>query len=81
MKVFLNSSMQSATITTKMKRLRFGKSVRRKLKRDFTEQRRKMLILRPTQRVRNQTPKLPHQPNLVPRVEKLRLSLMVKLSM
>jgi hypothetical protein len=81
MKVFLNSSMQSATITTKMKRLRFEKSVRRKLKRDFTEQRRKMLILRPTQRVRNQTPKLPHQPNLVPRVEKLRLSLMVKLSM
>jgi len=81
MKVFLNSSMQSATITTKMKRLRFGKSVRRKLKRDFTEQRRKRLILRPTQRVRNQTLKLPHQPNLVLRVEKLRLSLMVKLSM
>jgi len=72
MKVFLNSSMQSATITTRMKRPRFVKSVRRKLKRDFTELRRKRLILRPTLRERNQIPKLPHRPNLVLRVEKLR---------
>lgn len=61
MKVFLSSNTQFATTTTKMRKIRFGKSAKRKLKTDLMDKKKKKLILNLQQKEKNLILKRRHQ--------------------
>lgn len=61
MKVFLSSNTQFATTTTKMRKIRFVKSAKRKLKTDLMDKKKKKSILNLQQKEKNLILKRRHQ--------------------